>query len=1437
MTSDRTEAREPPTLPGGTSTPDKHATFPIVGVGASAGGLVAYTELLLNLPLDTGMAFVLVQHLDPEHESALTDILARATALPVQEATNELEVEANRVYVIPPNTTLSIERGTLKLETRKPARTPHHSIDLFFESLAQDAHERAIGVVLSGTASDGTLGLEAIKAEGGITFAQDDSARYDAMPRSAVAAGCVDLVLSPADIARELGRIARHPYVAGQSIELLIPAGSEPATGAPVDEAPPPAREKSHRPGKPAAGAVPPVHGESPADAKATDSYRTVLSHLRNYSRVDFSLYKSATLQRRIARRMVLSRRDTLEDYASFLRGNTAELEALYADVLINVTTFFRNQDAFEVLEHKVFPALLKQRGDDPLRVWALGCSTGQEAYSIAMTFMEAADKAEHARPMQIFATDLNDVLLHKARQGLYAKGVTKDVSPERLRRFFVEEQGGYRVIKPLREMVIFARQNLITDPPFSRMDLVSCRNLLIYLETGLQRRLLPSFHYALKPRGYLFLGASESVGGFSDLFEPADKKHRIYIRRAGPTTAIRLPVPAKVRGGEDRDAASVATAPPLPENPVRLLRAELDAQREADRISVRQFSPPGVLVDDALRILQFRGATGAYLMPPSGKASFNVLKMAREGLASPLRAAINQARKDNKAVRKNQVRIAQDGWGARTAAVEVIPLRNLRDRCFLILFEDEGANAPRAEVALPPAGATADAKRSVSAKAASRRVGELEADLAETRDYLQSMQEQHEAANEELQAANEEVQSANEELQSINEELETSKEELESANEELTTLNEEMAHRNLELNRLNNDLINLQTSAGLAIVLLGRDLTIRRFSAEAEAQFHLQASDIGRPIGHLRHGLVLAGSGDANETHGPLESSPPDLERFIADVIVRVHERSREVRNQDGRWFSLRVRPYLTLDNKVDGAVLVLVDIDADKRNEQAVASARDYAEAIVRTVRDPLLVLDASLRVRTANNAFYNTFKIARADAEGRPIGELGNGQWNIPRLRESLDDMLARNGSFDDLEITHDFATLGRRTLLFNARMLREAGEGIGGVLMGVLDVTERRQLQIVARQTQVRYRALVEASAQIVWSTDVAGAVVEDSPSWRAFTGQTFEQRMGFGWLDALHPADRERIREQWLRGVVKAAPIEMEYRLRHISGDWRWMVARAVPVRNANGSVREWIGMNIDISGRKQAEEALKETDRRKDEFLAVLAHELRGPLAPLVNATEILKLAGDDPERKTFAVNIMERQLGQMNRLIDDLLDVNRISHGKLDLRRTPVDLADVLRPAVEALRASTTSDEPTLTVTLPTKPIYVDADPARLVQVFGNLLSNAVKYSEERASIALTATARGGEAIVSVRDAGIGIAKDVLPHVFEMFTQGDYTSARSRGGLGIGLALVRQLVEMHGGSVEALSDGPGRGSEFVVRLPMLNAARAWNRARRVRAS
>lgn len=1110
--------------------------FPIVGIGASAGGLEAITELLRSLPPDTGMGFVLVQHLDPTHESVLTQILGRATAMTVKEVTNDQPVEPNHVYIIPPNTALTVKRAMLKLETKARAKGPHHSIDVFFESLARDRREQAIGVILSGTATDGTLGLEAIKAANGIAFAQDDSAKYTSMPHSAIAAGCVDFVLSPAEIAAELTRLARHPYVVA---DVALSADGRAV------------RKKSAKLGVPG-------------------YFESILSLLRSRFGVDFSLYKPSTIERRIARRMALNRLPTPAAYAKFLREDAAELKLLYSDVLINVTSFFRNPEVFEVLKRDIFPRFLAQQGDEPVRMWILGCSTGQEAFSLAMAFVECAERAERPPNLQIFAMDLNEASLEKARTGLYAKSMLHDVSPARLKRFFIPESGGFRVAKNIREMVVFARQNILSDPPFSRMDLVSCRNVMIYLEPSLQKRVLPAFHYALKPTGVLLLGLSESIGAATDLFIPLDKKLKMYSKKTGAAKVFAMPV-ARTYPTPTPRAVPAKTQTPAP------LSAELSAEREADRITIRRFAPPGVLIDSTLHIVQFRGDVSAYLALPSGKAHFSVLNMAHEDLMLPLRAAINKAKTENKTVRKRNVRIARDGRDA-TIDIEVIPLKNLKEPCYLILFESTAKLTQRTTASSRPPDDLIPAPRARRAEA--RRIAELEQELAETRDYVQALREHDQANSEGVQAAAEEFQSANEELQSINEELETSKEELESTNEELITVNEEMATRNVELNRVNDDLINLYQSINLPILVLGPDLSVLRFTEQAQNIFNLLATDQGRPLGRIKHNLDC-----------------PDLERFIFGAIEAASTRERDIQDKDGRWYILRARPYVTLEKKVNGAVVVLVDIDALKRSGYDIKEARDYAEATLRTARDPFVVLRADLRVNTANEAFYRMFKLSREQVEGRLLYDLNGGAWANPKLRTLLEDVVPRNSYFNDFEVIHDFPTIGRRTMMLNARQLDYEDSQPHLILLSIEDVTERLESREALRVSENRFRRLFEAACDGILLVDpLSRKIIDANPFMTELLGYPTEEFIDKElWQIGLiedEPSSHAAFRELQENGFIRYEHLPLETK----TGERR--EAEFVSnVYTENG--HEVIQCNIrDITARKRIERALGISEER-----------------------------------------------------------------------------------------------------------------------------------------------------------------------------------------------------------------------------------------------
>ena len=784
--------------------------FPVVGVGASAGGLEAVTLLLRALPADTGASFVIVQHLAPDHASNLAEILSRSTPMPVSEVRDEPEVEPNHVYVIPPGRDMIIAGGKLQLlpQDRYARR---RGIDQFFSSLAEDCGHKAIGVVLSGAMSDGTLGLEAIKAAGGITFAQNDSAQHDSMPRSAVASGCVDFVLPPDKIANEIARISRHPSLAPEA--------------------------KSELPGV-----------EPSSHARIAEIVHRVLG-------VDFTNYKTNTLQRRITRRMVLHKMTTVKDYEDFLQRDPAEVEALFQDILISVTTFFRDPDSFDELAKTVFPQLLKGRTlQEPVRIWTLGCSTGEEAYSLAMVFVECAQAAGSNVPLQLFATDLNSACVAKARAGVYPASIEQNVSPARLKRFFIKEEAGYRICKDIRERCIFSRHNVLGDPPFSRVDLISCRNLLIYMEPVLQQQIMALLHYSLKPGGHLWLGRSETAGTSRALFNVEDARHKLFSRRPGGN-APGLPFrPALAGGKADPFLRAAPAAKPVPRG---------DLHKEAERVLLAKYVPPGVVISAAMEIVQFRGDTGPYLAPPAGAPSLHLLKMLREGLLVGVRAAILRAQADGRTVREEHLRVKSDN-GFRELAVEVIPIKSddAKHNGFLVLF-DEHRKPDRASSKAREEPSTAATDVDHIAAITNDELVRLTQELAATREYLQVVIEQQEAANEELQSANEEAQSANEEMQSVNEELETSKEEIQSSNEELATVNDELNSRNLELSRLNGALQlsrdyaeSIVASMRSPLVVLDAAFRVKTASAAFYETFHVDPKATeGRLIYDLGNG------------------------------------------------------------------------------------------------------------------------------------------------------------------------------------------------------------------------------------------------------------------------------------------------------------------------------------------------------------------------------------------------------------------------------------------------------------------------------------------------------------------------------------------------------------------------------------------------------
>lgn len=916
-------------------TPPASGGFPVVGIGASAGGLEALTALFQELPPDLGMAFVVVQHLDPKHASMMSELIGRVTHMTVVEATDEVTVRPNHVYVIPPNRNLAILHHRLQLMPRPDDRGDYKPIDFFLQSLARDLGSQAIGVILSGTGTDGTLGMKAIKAEGGITFSQDEeSAEYDGMPHSAIAAGYVDFVLRPGELARELSRIGRHPYISAGPAAVV-----------------------------------------SDVLPEVQQHLSKIFVLLRARTGNDFTYYKHTTIKRRIKRRMMLHKLDRLGDYVKLLNERPAEVEALFQDILINVTGFFRDPEVFEALVERVYPKLFKERRTaDPVRIWVCGCSTGEEAYSLAMTLIEHLGEHVNGLTVQIFATDIDEHAINMARDGTYPEGIAADVSARRLKRFFTRTANGYRINKSVRDLCVFAVQNVVKDPPFSRLDMVCCRNLLIYLESVLQKRALQIFHYALKPNGYLLLGSSETTGSHAELFSLLDKKNKIYAKKSLPA---RMPheVATLIDSGYVSTPAKAETnGGPVP---------AFDIQHEAERVLLAEYGPPGVMINEAMEIQHFRGQTGPYLAPTPGVASLNLLKLAHSELTMPLRSLIHLAIKTKKPVRKDGVELGTNGNG-RVIDVQVLPLKDpgSGERYFLVLFEP----------ATPRVPTPASGKRGRKPAKDDPRIEDLRKELRTTREYMQAIIEDQEATNEELRSANEEILSSNEELQSTNEELETAKEELQSTNEELATVNDELENRNTELAQVNNDLTNLLSSVNIPIVMLGQDFRIRHFTPAAEKLLNFIGTDVGRPISDIKPNI-----------------DGTNLETMVSDVIDSVTPKTIEVQDRGGRWYSLSIRPYKTHDNRIQGAVLAFIDVDESnigERLRQALSSEERRLAAVVRDSNDAIVVYELDGRIRAWNPAASRLYGYTEEEACRMNVRAIVP-----PEARAALDEVIER------------------------------------------------------------------------------------------------------------------------------------------------------------------------------------------------------------------------------------------------------------------------------------------------------------------------------------------------------------------------------------------------------------------------------------------
>jgi two-component system, chemotaxis family, CheB/CheR fusion protein len=1211
--------------------------FPVVGIGASSGGITALKTFFAHVPADSGMAFVVIVHLSKDHESILAEILQTSAAIPVEQVAGTMKVEPNRVYVIPPTKNLALEDGMILLTPRQETLGKRVPIDRFFQTLADAYGKDAYAVILSGSGSDGTYGIDRIKEAGGVALVQDpDEAEFDGMPRSAIATGLIDVILPADKLAAKIVAIYRTDPVINE----------HPQTGAAVED--------------------------------QAQTLGEILAQVRARTGHDFINYKRPTLLRRIARRLQVHELPDMQSYLALLKSRPDEMQALLRDLLITVTNFFRDPESFDYLEQHVIPKLFEGKaGGDCVRVWSCGCGTGEEAYSLAILLHEHASRLADPPKIQVFASDINENAILTARQCYYRGEISSEVSPSRLSRYFTPKGEGYLLNKTLRDCVLFVPYNVLRDPPFSQLDLIVCRNLLIYLNRETQAKVMELFGFALRPGGFLFLGSSEGVDSSEPVFDVVDKKHRIYTLARGQR---RRPLPTLAMGGKwETGSPPSRSGAGKPVAPIAALHHRLS----------ERFAPPSVLIDDSHEILHIGERAERYLHVSGGEPTRDILRLIHPGLESELRTALINVRNTQRLAEVRDIALELDGEPL-TLNLTVYPVEvaGARGLSFLVAFSDERSGVADGVVTSKQGSLSGD-------EALGAVIRHLEDELRHLKERLKVTQEESDINTEELKAYNEELQATNEELRSATEEMMSSREELQSVNEEIGAMNLELKEKVEEINRANADLQNLMQCNDIGTIFLDRDLKIKRYTRGVKRLYNIIAADIGRPFGHLTHRLDY-----------------PDLAADAAKVLETLQPFERQIHvAQDDATFLARILPYRTVDERIDGAVISFVDISDLKRTSAALEQ------------RDLLLGV--------AQEA-------ARA------------GVWTL-------------------------------------------------------------------------------DLKNQGAWWSDECSTLHGQPPGSVAMSMEH--------WIHRMHP-DPGAVNEAIQQAIGNRTRFSHEFTIPTPEGD-RWIMEVGKANYDSDGAPHQMAGISLDVTERvllrneqslllarsEEGERKLCEADKRKDEFLAMLAHELRNPLAPILIGVEVLKHAGSDSEEGMKVIDVIERQTTQMVRLIDDLLDVSRIASGKFRLRTALIDLRGIIAQAVETCQPLIGAAGHKLEVNVPRTAVHVDGDAARLVQAVSNLIHNAVKFTPAGGNIAVTLRSAGQEAEIRVQDDGDGIPPEMQDRIFDLFQQVIQPAGRLSKGLGIGLTLVRSLVCQHQGTVKVRSAGAGKGSTFIIRLPVVKAA------------
>lgn len=1478
-------ARQPgrPISAGTELTPSANL-FPVVGIGASAGGLDAFKKLLKAIPENSGMAYVLVQHLNPSHESLLPELLQKVTTTPVLEITDDIKVEPDHIYIIPSNKMLIANDGKLELSPR-PAKSATNKnqlnlpIDLFFASLAEVHQSHAIGVVLSGTASDGTHGLKAIKDHGGITIAQDQaSAAYNSMPNSAVRAGVVDFILPPEQIPQKLMEITRR--INGNNNEQTISQTDE-------------------------------------------ELFKQILSLLRIRKAIDFTYYKQTTIRRRILRRMLLNKNDDLAEYLQYLRANKPEQDMLYQDLLIPVTGFFRDAKTWDNLYETAFPKLIKTKPvGEPIRIWVAGCSTGEEAYSMAICINEfLGDKQDR---VQIFASDISEQAIAKARLGIYTKSDVEAISPQRLKEFFTENNGGYQVNKRVRDTCVFAVHNFLKDPPFGKMDIISCRNVLIYMEAYLQKKALTTFHYALNPKGFLLLGKSETVSSVAELFTngaPGDKKEKLFTRKEGTGRLI----PVVSRQTEETLGYSNAAGGKNEMN-------RTDFQKTADDIILSKYTPAGVVVNEAMDIVHFRGSTSPWLEQAPGKPSFNVIKMAKNGLGFELRNMLHKVKKDKTAVIKENVPVKVNG-SQRIINIEAIPLLNLAEPHYLILFHDKAElRSEKPEVG----GRKSTAKRKSDEK--DLQIQQLEKELAQMRDDMRSITEDQEAVNEALQSANEELLSGSEELQSLNEELETSKEELQSTNEELTVVNQELIalneqvtaernyseaivntvrdsllvlDKNLRIKFANRNfyktfLVNEPETEGELLYNLGNKqwnipelrTLLEVLLAEKENFFDYEVSHYFQSIGQRTMllnareivngdsterlillaieditgrkqaeyensllGTIVDSSEDAiiSETlggiitswnkgaekifgYGPAEAIgenirmliPPEIkqeEKMVISKIkkgqavlhydtVRLSKESRRIN------ISLTVSPIKNKKAEITGASIIARDITEQIiARKQIEKSEKRYTDMIMQSQFGFAMLRGKDMVVTLANDSVKEMWGKEKNNIEGKPLLEV------LPEIKDQgfpalFSEVFTTGIPYYGTQVPARLLRRGKmEDVYFNFvyQPHREADESISGINIIAVEVTAEVEMNKKIKESEANFRQLAELMPDKVSNADAQGNIIYYNQHWLNYTGFNFEELKDGGWKKIIWPDDLPEFTKRWQHSLATGDDFEMELRIINANGEPKWHLSRSVAIRDDSASLPDVSPGGYTRGQGKITKWIATTTDiddqkmkeQQKDEFIGIASHEMKTPLTTAKAYIQLLQQSMEQTNDKHLF--FAQKANASINRLNNLIGELLDVSKIKHGKLALNIAPFNFNEMVAMAIESAQIVSSSHSIVQSGAIDEPVTGDKERLEQVIINLLSNAAKYSPQADKIFITVAKENQEVKVAVKDSGIGIRKENFKKIFERY----YRESNSQfQGLGIGLSICYEIILRHKGKIWVQSE-PGKGSTFYFTIPI----------------